>query len=529
MKRRTRHEWITLTALLAALATGQCQKDKSKSDEKKSSAEPTAGEASRPKRVRPATKAGSWYPSDPKKLAAEVDELLAKASPPQQPVKGPIRAVIVPHAGYSFSGSTACSAYKLLADQTIDRVIILATSHAGLRGLSIADVTDYRTPLGDVPLDLPVVEALRKSRLVGSVPAAHANEHSIEIQLPLLQRALKPGWKLVPILVGSLQGDEYAQAAELIRPYADGRTVVVGSGDFTHYGDNYGYHPFPEGADIAASLRKLDMGAYDLIAARDADGFRRYREETGITVCGFSPFSVLIHLLDDHGTPALVKYATSGAMTGDYSSSVSYFAIAFSSAEPLANLQLGSDEMKLLHALACHTLDIAVRRGADAVDTDDLVKGLSLGPQLREKSGAFVTLKEHGDLRGCIGHIKAVEPLYEAVIDNAVNAALRDRRFRPVQADELDDLEVEVSVLSPLREIPSYEQFVVGEQGVVLSKGNYRAVYLPEVATEQGWSREETLSHLSRKAGLPMDAWREGASFSVFTSQKYSAPYQAPQ
>jgi len=525
-----RRTWITLAAMLAALATGQCQKDKSedKTDKAAKQAKPAAEGAARPKRVRPATKAGSWYPADPKALAAEVDQLFEKATPPEQPVNGPIRALIVPHAGYAFSGVTAASGYKLVADRTFQRVIVLATSHAGLQGMSIADVTHYRTPLGDVPLDLTAVAALRADRLVRSVARAHKNEHSIEIQLPLMQRALRPGWKLVPILVGQMDPDDLAHAAELIRPFADGKTLIVASGDFTHYGDNYDYHPFPEGADVAKSLRELDMGAFKLIAARDADGFRKYREKTGITVCGFYPFSLLIHLLGDKSHVSLVKYATSGQLTGDYSSSVSYFALAFTSDEPLASQQLSEAEMKTLHALACRALDRAVRKGPDAVDADELAAGLDLTDHLRKDSGAFVTLKEHGDLRGCIGHISAVEALYEAVVDNAVNAALRDHRFEPVTADELDSLEVEVSVLSPLRPIPTYEEFSVGEQGIVLSKGNHRAVYLPEVATEQGWNRAETLSYLSRKAGLPTDAWREGASFSVFTSQKYTAPFRAP-
>ena len=169
-----------------------------------------------------------------------------------------------------------------------------------------------------------------------------------------------------------------------------------------------------------------------------------------------------------------------------------------------------------------------MKRGAQAVDPEALSEGLDLGPRSRVPSGAFVTLKKHGDLRGCIGHIEPVEALYRAVVDNAVSAALRDHRFQPVTEAELSGLEVEVSVLSPLSPIASCQDFVVGEQGIVLSRGNRRAVYLPEVATEQGWSREETLAHLSRKAGLPADAWREGASFRVFTSQKYSAPYGTP-
>ena len=154
-----------------------------------------------------------------------------------------------------------------------------------------------------------------------------------------------------------------------------------------------------------------------------------------------------------------------------------------------------------------------------------MVEGLP--GHLRAPSGAFVTLKRGGDLRGCIGTIEPREPLYQAVLDNGDNAARRDPRFSPVTPPELQDLVIEVSVLSPPRPIDSWEEFKVGEQGIILSKSGRRAVFLPEVATEQGWTREETLSYLARKAGLPADAWRSGASFSVFTTTIYEAPYPA--
>jgi AmmeMemoRadiSam system protein A len=148
-----------------------------------------------------------------------------------------------------------------------------------------------------------------------------------------------------------------------------------------------------------------------------------------------------------------------------------------------------------------------------------------LPERLQAPSGAFVTLKRDGRLRGCIGYIQPKKPLYQAVLENGANAAVNDRRFWPVASGELSGLEVEVSVLTPPEPIASYEDFRVGEQGIILRKDGRRAVFLPEVAAEQGWTREETLSHLAQKAGLGPDGWREGASFEVFTSRKYVAPY----
>ena len=172
-------------------------------------------------------------------------------------------------------------------------------------------------------------------------------------------------------------------------------------------------------------------------------------------------------------------------------------------------------------------MEDAVFGPADARDNAEREAVDALPARLKEPAGAFVTLKRHGELRGCIGYIEPREPLYLAVLANGDNAARRDPRFNPVEPAELDGLEIEVSVLTPPRPIESWQAFKVGEQGIVLSKAGRRAVFLPEVATEQGWTREETLSQLSLKAGLPANAWQEGASFEVFESTKYSAPYAA--
>ncbi len=483
--------------------------------------------------VRPAAVAGSWYPGDAKALAKLVDGLLADAKPPKPGGTGPLRALIVPHAGFRYSGPGAAAGYTLLRRSQPRRVVVVGPSHRGrFRGLSIANVTHYRTPLGDIPLDLEAVTALRRATLVRAHDQAHQREHSIEMQLPMLQRVLKPGWTLVPVLVGGMDASDYARAAELLKTLADDRTLFVASGDFTHYGPNYGYVPFPPDEGVATALRDLDMGAYAQIAARSASGFADYRRRTGITACGFGSVSVLLHLVGPSAEPTLLRYYTSGEVGGDYTNSVSYLTVAFTAARPFGARAgpdaLPDEQMKVLHGLATRALHRAVNEGASAVRADELVDPATLDPRLRKPSGAFVTLKRDDRLRGCIGHIVAHEPLYRAVASNAVSAALRDRRFRPVKSDELATLDVEVSVLSPLRRVPSYEAFEVGRHGVVLSKHGRRAVYLPEVATEQGWDRAQTLSHLARKAGLPNDAWREGATFELFTSQAFHAKWRAP-
>lgn len=176
---------------------------------------------------------------------------------------------------------------------------------------------------------------------------------------------------------------------------------------------------------------------------------------------------------------------------------------------------LSVDEKQTLFAIAEDTLDWCVRGGrGDFFETHKY----TLTDKLKNDYATFVTLKMDNMLRGCIGSLQAVEPLYESVHNNAVNAALRDFRFKPVTTRELERIDIHISILSAFSDIPSIDEFKIGEHGIVIQKGVSRAVYLPEVAVEQGWSKEETLSSLSLKAGLPADAWKDGSKFKVFSS-----------
>jgi AmmeMemoRadiSam system protein B/AmmeMemoRadiSam system protein A len=487
-------------------------------------------------RVRAAAVAGSWYPGNAQALGKQIDKLLAEASPQLPPSEGAIRALITPHAGYRFSGAGAAAGYKLIKGQNLQRVIVLGPAHRGrFDGLSIADATHYETPLGRIPLDLEAIVQLRQNPLVVADANAHQREHSIEMQLPLLQRVLAPGWTLLPILVGQMDAKDYANAAKLLRPYADDNTLIVVSGDFTHYGPGYRYVPFPPGDTVKDRLKRLDMGAYEKIVAHDAVGFMAYREMTGITACAFGPVMVLLHLLPDSATTTLVKYYTSGDVIGDYRQAVSYLTVAitnelpFSDAPlPITNAQLpitqySESQLAFLHQLARNTVAATVKQQHGKME-DWIALASQLSEDLQRPSGVFVTLKKQGQLRGCIGHIQPKEPLYRAIIINAIRAAHYDHRFYPVQPSELDNLELEVSVLSQPQPIASYNKFEVGKHGIILEKDGRGAVFLPEVAVEQGWNREQTLTYLAKKAGLPPDAWKTGAKFQVFTTQTYTAP-----
>ena len=476
-------------------------------------------------RVRSAAVAGSWYPGDRAELSAYLDQALDGAADWSLPEGERLQALIAPHAGYAFSGATAAAGYRLLRGRSFDRVIVLGPAHhVGFRGLAIADVDAYETPLGRVPLDGEVVAKLRGSPLVAAGPPGPDREHSLEIQLPFLQHVLTPGWRLVPLLVGRLEHEDYASLVTLIRPLLDERTLVVVSTDFTHYGARFGYVPFPPDGDAASRLEGLDKGALEHIAVRDPAGFLDYQSRTGITVCGYRPVALLLHLLPEGAGAHLVRYDTSGALLGDYHQSVSYLAVALTEpARPAGPAVQQEDSLEWLYRLAA----LRVR---DAVAPTEQTRAalhalLEDSPDAaRESAGAFVTLRTNGRLRGCIGYVAPIKPVWEAVLDNAEAAALRDRRFRPVQQAELDELEIEVSVLTEPVPIVDLNEFEIGRHGIILVKDGRRAVFLPDVAVEQGWDREQTLTRLAQKAGLAPDAWRGGAQYFVFTNHKYRGP-----
>ncbi len=462
--------------------------------------------------------AGRWYDADKDKLTAEIDGYLAKVDAP--PVDN-VHALIVPHAGYQYSGQVAAYTYKQVAGKKFTRVIVMGPSHRlPMENVaSVTDMTDYVTPLGNTPVDTDFVEALKKHPEFKTIRGADESEHSVQIQLPLLQRVLGE-FKFVPIVAGQLDIETTRRMAQILAGLMDPDTLFVASSDFTHYGANYGYVPFKD--DVLANLEKLDMGSWGFIEKKDLDGFAKYIHQTGTTICGKYPIGVLLAMLPAEMAPHRTKYDTSGRITGDTTNSVSYFAIAFSGAwkqgqpvEPkAAQTAILTDEDKAqLLKLARSTLEGYVTTGR-APTPEEL--GITITPGMRETMGAFVTLTERGELRGCIGEIFPQRALYKAVSDHAVDSGVNDRRFPQVTAQELPSLHYEISALTQPYPVNSYNDIVLGKHGIVLDKNGRSAVFLPQVPGEQGWDLTTTLSHLSTKAGLSPDAWKEGAKFTVF-------------
>jgi AmmeMemoRadiSam system protein B len=275
--------------------------------------------------VRKSPIAGTWYPGDKKQLHYQIEDYFAKAKTPA--LEGRILALISPHAGIQWSGQAAAYGYKLLKGKKVKRVIVLGPSHySGFRGIATSGEEYYETPLGKIKVDKEISQALYKIPLFQGPRDAELQEHSLEMQLPFLQVALGE-FVLVPLVVGEMSVKDYAEAAKVLSPYLDSNTVIVASSDFTHYGYRFGYLPFKE--DLRNNLKKLDDGAIKKIIGKDFQGFLNYVDETGATICGTRPIGILLKMLPASAQGTLLNYYTSGDLTGDFSSSVSYASIIF--------------------------------------------------------------------------------------------------------------------------------------------------------------------------------------------------------
>ncbi len=457
-----------------------------------------------------------WYTADANALSKQIDGFFQKAQ--VKPINNVI-ALILPHAGYAYSGQTAAMGLKATVKK-YKRIVVIGPSHRTpmVEMLSVPRVTHYETPLGQIPLDVEFINKLLKYSLFQNVPQAHESEHSVQIELPLLQYSRKD-FELVPIVAGSCSLETINKTGTILRSLVDAETLLVASSDFVHYGRGHSYVPFTE--NIPENIKQVDMGAYEFIAKLDSKGFLEYRYKTGATICGSIPIAILLSTLGGPVKADLINYVTSGELTGDFTNSVSYLSIAFSGAwqnrpeiEPQANApELTDEDKKELLSLARKTIVYALRTRR-VPQASEL--GVTISDAMRCPRAAFVTLKKNSQLRGCIGDIFPQRPLYRSVILNAINACVNDRRFPAVVEAECKDITIEISALTAPKPVTSPDDIRTGIDGVVLNKEGRSAVFLPQVAPEQGWDVNQMLSRLSLKAGLPEDAWKQGASFLVF-------------
>jgi len=466
--------------------------------------------------------AGRWYPADAGELRGQIAGFFQKAE--VKPTEDVI-ALVLPHAGYQFSGQTAVFGIKS-SGKKYKRIVIIGPTHYAYMEemLSVPRVTHYQTPLGEIPLDVEFIDKLLKYPMFQSVPGVQEKEHSDQIEVPLLQYC-QGDFKLVPIVAGQCSAQTISKVGAILKSMADEGTLVIASSDFVHYGPNYDYVPFAE--NIPEQIKKLDMGAYQFIEALDWKGFLEYRRQTGATICGYVPVAILLSMLDKPVKAELANYATSGQLTGDFTNSVSYLSVVFSGMwggidpviePPASSSGLTEEDKRQLLALARKSIEYFLQNQRAPLPSD---LGITPSDAISRPRAAFVTLKKNSLLRGCIGDIFPRQPLYKSVISNAINAAVNDRRFMPVTYEECNNIKIEISALTVPQPIASPEQIRVGIDGVVMSKDGHSAVFLPQVAPEQGWDRNTMLTQLSLKAGLDADAWKSGAGFLVFQADVF--------
>ena len=463
--------------------------------------------------------AGSWYEADPAWLRSQIDRWVRSASLPEKLPDAPPAAIISPHAGYVYSGPTAACGYKTLQGRKFDRVIVIGPSHhVYLKNqLCIPAAAGMKTPLGPVPFDREALTALAKQPFVLSDDRIHFGEHSVQLQFPFLQCVLKDDFKTVPVIAGQLDAGSVRQAARALKTLVTPSTLVVISSDFTHYGRDFGYVPFRE--NIAENLKKLDFGAFEMIKTLSADRFADYIERTGATICGEAPIRILLEMLSGPAEVTLLKYANSADGNRDYSHCVSYVSGLVSaswkqeSPDDSSFAVLRKEDRRILLKLARDAIAYVFEHRREMPREEVASRSNDF---ISKKMACFVTLKIGEDLRGCIGEIEPFRPLCQSVAGRAVDAAFRDPRFPQLTPSEFRRVEIEISALTPARPVSGWREIEIGRHGMTLSRSGRSAVFLPQVAPEQGWGIEETLTHLSMKAGLPPDAWREGASFTVF-------------
>ncbi len=477
--------------------------------------------------------AGTFYPADPKELADQIRKCLGQVQPTEAP--GQLVAIIVPHAGYVYSAPVAAYAYRQLEGKQFDTVAVIAPSHhVPFEGIALSSADSWSTPLGQVTVDRAGCEALLKPARPGSDAkaavndGAHAPEHAVEVQLPFLQTVLSgdggKGFKLLPVLMVDFSDENCQAAAKALADYARGKSVLlVASSDMSHYPS------YDDAAKVdAQTLKAIQTMDPRQVAATTEKLMRSGVPNLVTCLCGEGPVKTVLTAAKLLGADRVqvLRYANSGDVAaGKRDQVVGYGAIAIyrtkeapAVTQPSEAGELDEGQQQRLLTVARETIDKYVRTG-QALKVEDT------DPALLRPSAAFVTLREEGVLRGCIGSLEPESPLIQTVRDRAISAAVEDPRFPAVSARELPSLEIEISVLSPLRRVASYEEVDITKHGIVVESGGRRGVFLPQVAQETGWNRDALLSHLCQdKAGLAADAWKRGATLYVFTVQAFSSP-----
>ena len=465
---------------------------------------------------------GQFYPANPTALSAQIDRFLEQVQ--IQPSEKDIQIILSPHAGYVYSGGVAAHGYKAVSQKKVKTVIIIAASHHfPYDGVSIWQEGSFKTPLGTVPVDEAFAkELISKNEKFYFQPQVFEREHSLEVQIPFLQKTFMD-FKIVPVLMGQTSYELCHDLAISLNEFMGDRedVLVVVSTDMSHFHTD----------DQAKGIDHNTLQAIENFD--DKKIYENCKVHKGMELCGFVPVTTALLLAKERGLTGIerLSYATSGDVSGDKSRVVGYTSmIIFDEGNHSNNGQqqeesevggvkpLTQEQKQELMRIAKETIHQFVKKGKPKDFTNE-------DPRLEAVEGAFVTIHKKGKLRGCIGNIIGQGPLYQTIRNMAISAASQDPRFSPITSDELDEIDVEISVLSQPKVVKNPEVIEMGVHGVIVSQGMFRkGVFLPQVAEETGWSREQFLSHLcSQKAGLPPDAWKDPKTkIEVFTANVFS-------
>ncbi len=471
--------------------------------------------------------AGQFYPYDRKELKSVIKKYIDAAD--DLGIKGYVSGLICPHAGYPFSGQTAAYAFRQIVERTYKTVVVIGPSHnAYFDGISIQPAGYFVTPLGSLEIDIDFVKKLYdKLDFSGYVKQADIPEHSIEVEIPFLQYVLGD-FKLVPIIIGNQSMDILSELSSVLASISDEDVLFVASSDFYH------------GYDYNECLRKVDA-AVDLIKKYDTESFYNLATEEKDIACGYGPIVSVMLTCNELGADNIsltgvtnsgdiTRIKTPGRWVVGYSSFVIYKDKEKTPGSGKDEIQRNDtsdepakEEKEIIEGFLTEKekgklLEIARYSIECAAKGEQLPKAETEFATLEEKKGAFVTLEKHGHLRGCIGYIYPVKPLFQTINEMARQAAIGDPRFPPLKVDELPDIKIEISVLTPLKKIDNIEEIKVGKHGLYIVKGAFSGLLLPQVATDYGWDRETFLQQVSRKAGLPPQAW-EDAELYIFEAE----------
>lgn len=464
--------------------------------------------------------AGAFYPSDPEELRSTVDSFLEKAS--TSPIRGELYGALVPHAGYVYSGQTAAEVYRLLKGRRYETVLILASGHRHpVKGAATVASGSFRTPLGEVAVDSSAAKRLMElNRLIEDLPRAFEEEHSVEVQIPFLQRVLEPGFKLVPLLMNSEDPEVSRQVGEavakLVKP---GKVLLLVSSDLAHYPDK----ETARAVDTASLRALLDMPKDPQYFWR-ANRFLMQRGGKALvcTYCGEAGVLAAQYAMRELGARGqLLSYTNSGELAhGDPQRTVGYAALLWVRGGAVTKPgRLSGEQRKALLRLSREALT------AHLAKEENPKAGLWRDPDFNLPAAVFVTLRRKGvprgvSLRGCIGSVEPNLPLAEAVQYFAIQSG-HDHRFKPVGASELPGISFEISRLSPFRKASGHEAVKRG-QGVVVRQGEKSGLFLPSVWEDIPDKRLFLEEICEQKAGLPRDCWKDPKTeIQVFDSESF--------